>query len=327
MKTVALVGLAETTRDAVKRSKADEIWVLNWSYNYKFLDRTGIDRLFEMHKIWLFVDNDHKEYKKPKDHWKWLHKPHPFPIYMLRDIPSIPSCVNYPIDEITEDVFADRLIVVEWKGEKHVFDTHRGTYVRHKQDLYTSSFDYLMAMAIHEKVDVIEIYGFEMGSETEYHYQRDGAHYMMGVANGRGITVERQINSVLMKSKRYGYEGAQMIFRQDLERHLLNWEKERVIRLSKLNHLEGQHASLEAVFKNNQGEELGAAMEVLRSEIFEQRDRVSIAAGAFQAVKYLIQEVDLMEPELELSSPWDKADEVSVHQLQLGQEDLTPAKL
>ena len=319
MKTVALVGLAETTRDAVKRTNADEVWALNWSYNYDFLDKTGIDRLFEMHPIWLFIDNEHEEYQKPKDHWKWLHKPHPFPIYMLRDIPSIPSCTNYPIDEIVDDIFADRLIVVEWQGEKHIYDREKGKFIEHKTDLFGSSFDYLLALAIHEKVDVIELYGFEMGGDTEYKYQKDSAHFFLGVAVGRGITIKRQSNSVLMKNKRYGYEGAQMIFRQDLERHLINWEKQRVERLARLNHLEGQYASLDTVLKKERGEDLQAAMDKMLSEIRDARDYVSIAAGAFQAVKYLIQEVDLQEPELELNSPWDPDSDVSVHRLDFGE--------
>ena len=56
-------------------------------------------------------------------------------------------------------------------------------------------------------------------------------------------------------------------------------------------------------------------MEQLEFEIKEARDYVSIAAGAFQAVKYLIQEVDLQEPELELSTPWDPDSDISVHRL------------
>lgn len=315
MKSVALVGLAETTRDAVQRSNADEIWVLNWSYNYDFVKKSGFDRLFEMHPIWLFVDNDKAEFQKPKDHWEWLQQSHPFPIYMLRDVPSIPSCVNYPIDEVTEDIFGNRLIVVEWQGEKHVFDRKKGKFVEHKTDLYGSSFDYMLALAIHEKFDVIELYGFEMGGDTEYHYQKASAHYFIGFANGRDIVVKRQHNSVLLSNKRYGYEGAQMIFRQDLERHLLKWEQERINRLAKLNHLEGQYAGLQAAFKDNVGDDLQSALDQMEQEIEQARDYVSIAAGAFQAVKYLIQEVDLQEPELELRNIWGKTEEISVNQL------------
>ena len=51
MKTVALVGLAETTRGAVAQSKADEIWTLNHSYAYVHLPR--IDRYFDMHPWWI----------------------------------------------------------------------------------------------------------------------------------------------------------------------------------------------------------------------------------------------------------------------------------
>ena len=280
MHSVALIGLAKVTREGIRQSSADEFWALNWSYKYDFIPR--IDRLFEMHPVWAYAGTKKKEYKKPREHWKWLQEPHPYPIYMLHQLPSVPACVRYPIEAVTADIFGDRLI-----------------YGDEPRDYYSSSFDYMMALAIYERWDIIELYGFEMGSITEYRYQREGAAGFVMAAVARGITVKRPRNSVLLRAKRYGYEGGQMIFRQDLERFLEHYEEQRRDEMARLQNLEGQHAAFQA---NGADEE---SVSELLTKIREQRDKAAIAAGAYQAVSYMIREVDLEEPELELINPFE----------------------
>lgn len=276
MKTVALVGFAETTRGAVVNSKADEIWTLNWGYNYKFIPR--IDRLFEMHPIWAFQKSPKPEYIKPRLHWKWLHKPRAYPVYMLREFPDIPLCKAFPVQEVTEDLFGNKLM----KGGDPT-------------SFYSSSFDYMLALAIHEGFECIEIYGFEMGSVTEYRYQREGAALFIGLAMGRGIRVEIQPNSVLLRGRKYGYEGGQMIFRQDLERALHGVVKEKIEALALLQHLEGQV---------NHAVEIGSAdVEDLTQKLQAARDDALIASASEQTLVYLIREIDLEEVELELVNP------------------------
>lgn len=283
MRTVALVGLATTTREAVRKSRADEIWTMNWSYNYDFIPR--IDRLFEMHPIWTYAETGKVEYTKPKEHWTWLHLEHPFPIYMTEHRPEIPSCVRYPIETVTAGLFGERLI--------------RGTDL---SCFYSSSVDYMLALAIHERWDVIELYGIEMGSETEYRYQREGAAFFIGQAVGRGITVKRQAESVLLRAKMYGYEGGQMIFRQDLERMLAQWRRLKAERVAKVQNLEGR---LQSMAENGVGDD--EQMELA----FQLRDadrEMCIAEGAIQNLVYCIREVDLEEPEIELVNPFVTVD-------------------
>ena len=278
MRTVALAGGAAETREGIRESKADEVWTLNWSYKYDYIPR--IDRLFEMHPIWLYSNTGKPMWEKPARHWEWLNTQQAgYPIYMLDYFPGISGCVRYPIEEVSQDLFGERLV----KGQSpHV--------------LYTSSFDYMMALAIHEGFNVIETYGFEMGSITEYRYQREGAAFFVGLAIGRGITVSRPANSVLLRSKIYGYQGGQMIFRQDLEHHLASWDEQRNAELARLQHLEGQYTAIE---QKAEGEEL----EAMRIAISRQRERAVGAANAYQAVAYLIQEVDLEEPEIKIIEP------------------------
>lgn len=287
MRTVALVGLSTTTREAVRNSSADEIWTLNWAHLYDFIPR--IDRLFEMHPIWAYMRTSLPEYEKPRKQWRWLQKVHGYPIYMLKGIPEIPDCVRYPLEEVTEDIFGVRLL----RGED-------------PSSFYSSSVDYMLALAIYEKVDVIELYGIEMGSTTEYRYQREGAAFFIGVAIGRGITVKREKNSILLRSKMYGYEGGQMIFRTDLERYLQHWTKTKTEKMAVLQNLEGRLQHMQNILGDDFHNDPDAL--ALAQELSNIRDEVMIAEGACQNLTYLIREVDLEEPEFELVNPFAKVD-------------------
>ena len=52
---------------------------------------------------------------------------------------------------------------------------------------FGSTISYMLAQAIHEKVDEIALYGVDMDLEDIYHTQRPSAYYWLGVANGLGI--------------------------------------------------------------------------------------------------------------------------------------------
>ena len=281
MRSVALLGGAETTRDAVHNSTADEVWTANWSYLYDYVPR--IDRLFEMHPIWIYGNSEKPEWIKPYRHWKWLQDGEKgYPIYMMMDRPEVPSCVRYPIEDITENLFGNRLL----KGDE-------------PSDFYSSSADYMLAMAIHEGFDRIELYGIEMGSSTEYRYQREGAAYFIGVASGRGITVQRQPNSIILKGKKYGYEGGQMIFRQDLEAMFRHWSKVRRDRFAKMSNLEGRLQAMHAEGKTQE------ELQELAKKCGEARDLAAKADGWVDCLTYEIKEVDLEEVEMELTNPFE----------------------
>jgi len=275
MRRLALLGGAEETRGGVWDSKADEIWTLNWFYLYDWVPR--IDRLFEMHPIWLYADNDREEWAKPKEHWEYLHKPTDYPVYMLEGLAPrpIPSSTRYPIEAVTEYIFGNRFI--------------RG---KDPRDFYSSTFDYMMALAIYEKWDVVEVYGFEMGSLTEYRYQREGAAFFIGQAIARNIQVILPAKSVLLRARRYGYEGGQMIFRQDLERLHDKWVEKNRDAMARLQYWEGYVAA-----GGGMGDE--EAIEKLRLA----REDVLITSGGLQLLEYEIRFVDLEEPELNINNP------------------------
>jgi hypothetical protein len=275
VKTVALVGFAEATRNAVIQSKADEIWTVGWGYIYGFIPR--IDRLFEMHPIWMYEASYKPAYLVPRLHWNWLHQPRDYPVYLLKELPEIPNGIVYPLQAVTDFLFGINLM----KGGDPA-------------SFYSSSFDYMMALAIYEGFECIEIYGFEMGANTEYRYQREGASLFIGQAMGRGIQVKLQCNTALLKGRKYGYEGGQMIFRQDLEHILAKIAGDKRDATARLQHLEGQRVHA-----------LGSDMDTneLDVKIKAARDETLMFSASEQTMIYLIREIDLEEPEFALENP------------------------
>lgn len=283
MSTLALLGGAEPTRGAIVNSNAEEIWTMNWFYLYDWVPR--IDRLFEMHPIWAYGQTGKPEHAKIKDHWKWLQENKTtYPIYMLKNVPSISSCIQYPLKEVTECVFGRKLLRND-----------------NPTDFYGSTVDYMIALAIYESAtgikswDRLELYGIEMGSMTEYRYQREGSAFFIGRAM-QYMSVVLQPNSILLRSKKYGYEGSQMIFRQDLERMLEQFVQKKLEASARLQHAEGR---LSVVVETGSREEIQSA----NMDVMKARDDLMIASGAEQTVVYQIREIDLEEPELELVSP------------------------
>jgi hypothetical protein len=197
MKTVAIVGFARSSLDALKETQADEIWTMN--YGSKIIkdylpSKAGlvrperslprIDRLFEIHKEeWIRRDEipDNAEY------WEWLKGEHDFPIYMQDVHPEVPCSVRYPFEAV-----------------KALFTNLRRA---EKSEVYlTSSFSFMLALAILEKFDRIEIHGVEMATDTEFGYQKPGGEFLIGYALARGIEVILRPSCALCNARIYAYE-------------------------------------------------------------------------------------------------------------------------
>ena len=202
MRKVALVGFASSSIQTDWPEDV-EIWTINCAWRYGF-DR--ITRLFEMHKVEQLTSYIGKQVTWENEHWDWLQKIDKFPVYMLTHDDRIPASVAYPLDEILDDVFQG---------------LHRGEAM---VKYMTSSASFLLAQAIHEKVDEINLAGFEMATGSEYTYQRDGMTFLVGVAIGRGIRVNLSEKSNLMVAKIYGYEGGQTVDRALVQTHWTAYE-------------------------------------------------------------------------------------------------------
>lgn len=272
MKSVALYGFAPATREGVWQSKADEVWSIVWAYKYEL---PRLDRIIEMHPVWLQAASQKAEYVKPREHWEWMKSNTDIPLYMLIQHPEVPMCVRYPIEGVQDLVPLNR-----------------------RRKVFSSSFDYLMGLAIYEGFERIECYGFEMGSDTEYKYQREGAAYWIGYCDAKGIELILPENTALLRSKMYGYEGGSMIYRQDLERMRTTRTQQKVEAFSRLSNLEGQLQSV-LHLKGQDSVEFSELQKAWDS----QYRLCLVISGALQECEYYIKEIDLEEPSLELVDP------------------------
>lgn len=194
--SVAIIGFSSWTLPYAKASKADEIWTMNHHYMLDLENqRKGepsvfpkpITRLFELHRPEWFL---RKEDTASKAYWEWLRKPQPFPIYTQQEMNEVPASIEFPLEDVSEALLGHRLRF----GER-------------AEEYYTSSVAYMLALAIYENIPKIEIYGVEMASDTEYRWQRPGAEFWIGLAIGRGITVQLHPDSHLCNSWLYAYEA------------------------------------------------------------------------------------------------------------------------
>ena len=166
---VAFVGFSAKSNQAVKDLPADvEIWTVNhaWKFGWR------IGRLFEMHPKEHIESPRFYTPELQAKHVEFLRENHAFPVYMLQRNDDYPASVEYPI------------------GRTLALGRRR----------FSSTFCYMAALAILERVSHVEIYGFDMDDsyESEYRYQRPDALYWIGRMEGAGITVTVNENSPLI---------------------------------------------------------------------------------------------------------------------------------
>jgi hypothetical protein len=215
-KTVILFGTNTFTRHLIDWQRQDcEFWAWNEVGSLRD-DRPGywakrVDLLLQLHAspIWRNHFNlNHGRHQKLENgemsnsHYDWLQRPHEFPIYMQEHYDDVPSSVKYPFDEIVKEFLPN---------VKRDMTGNVSQVVN-----FTSSTAYAIALALYQGKEQIEIAGIEMTSDTEYHRQRAGVFFWLGIAAGRGVNVVIH-SPLLMNDKLYGYTGEVVIQKQEFE--------------------------------------------------------------------------------------------------------------
>jgi hypothetical protein len=169
---VAIMGTAPSSR--MMAPFADLTWQI-WGCspgNMGMLPRC--DLWVEIHKNLLWPENKH--YGEP--YLKWLNE-QTFPIYM-QDNEWVPRAMKFPKDELV---------------------------AKYGRFFFTSSFAWMMALAIEKGAVEIALYGVDMASRDEYILQRPGGHYFMQLATSRGIKVSTPTESDLAQPPAlYGFD-------------------------------------------------------------------------------------------------------------------------
>jgi len=117
-----------------------------------------------------------------KDHWRWLQQDHgPDKRIFMQDFdPRVPNSVRYPLEGVLE--------LVPYK------------YLR-------SSPALALALAIYLGYKDISLYGSELSSNTEYHYQAINYAFWIGFAHGHGVNLNMECWQSEFNQPIYGYEG------------------------------------------------------------------------------------------------------------------------
>jgi hypothetical protein len=226
--TVALCGFAPSSRELVPWDNPDvEIWCLNEAANFPWTKR--IDRLFQIHPRWdITRDNNANDW----NHWSWL-KYQKAPCNLCQGTGKLKvedkdiDCTANGCEDGTYVPLSNRL------GVKTIYtaDTYKDVPNSVKyplkqaikylgQKYFTSSFGYMLVLAVMMGFKRIECYGFDMGSGTEYHYQRPNAEYLVGWARGRGIDVYIPAQSPMASGPLYAYENMRTGYRQQMDMRL-----------------------------------------------------------------------------------------------------------
>ena len=186
------------------------------------------------------------------------------------------TILKYPLDEVWDDicpVLPDiNLEVFPERGMKKYF---------------TSTMDYMAALAIHESKpgDQIEFYGIELKEKTEWALQKPSMEFWIGIAKGRGIRMLIPQNSYLINAPLYGLGDAQMIAVQIPEQLRRKYMEKMDYNRNLFNHMAGQFtAKMEAG-----ADDKSAEMMELGAKIDKAKYMIGMYEGAANAMTHMIE--------------------------------------
>lgn len=163
MNVLAIIGNGRTRVYAPKLGPSLDVWMVN---NHALYAEWQCSALFEMHPDALECERYAMDYKL------WLRQEHPFPIYQHTPDPRIPAAEPYPLKQI-QKLYGRNIFV----GEREIVDH------------YSSTFPYMLALAIYRCYPRIEIYGIDLERGTEYVQHRENVFFWLGIASALNITV------------------------------------------------------------------------------------------------------------------------------------------
>lgn len=223
---LAIVGFSETSRELAPYDDPDyEIWGLNEEHAFPWMKR--FDRWFQMHPHWDYTRENNLNCP---NHYMWLQNISGTCVFCKGT--GIAPNVKDKVEKCkfcTDGVYTPNLRegVIIYMREEHdeiplsiKFPLEDATKVLAPYldyPYFTSTSAYMLALAMMMGFKEIYLYGFEMGTLTEYHYQRACMEYLIGLAHGRGIKVVVPENCGLLHGTLYSYDTMHIGYRQQLE--------------------------------------------------------------------------------------------------------------
>lgn len=208
---IAIIGTAPSSRSLAPFGDLSwKIWGCS-AGNQNMLPR--VDAWFEIHSNLLWPEHEH--FGKP--YLEWLNQ-QTFPIYM-QDNSLVPRATPYPKEDIVREF---------------------GRY------FFTSSFAWMVAMAIKQGAKEIGLWGVDMASRDEYILQRAGGHFFIQEALKRGIVVHIPKESDLAQPPAlYGFDDStnfarKMAMREkELKDRVTGMKQQRDQLIQNITYLEG----------------------------------------------------------------------------------------
>lgn len=181
MKKVAIVGSQADTRDNAPYDDISyDIWSFaDWICSAWLKRCTG---LLEIHSPRTYMNHP-----RTPEYWDMLQTiEYPVWMYPVAD-PRVPGAVEYPLDGVLS-------LVASGKQKGVAFRT------------LNCSVAYAIGLAVYLGYDVIDIYGVELNTTSEYMHQKGHFAFWSGVAAGRGIELNVNCSDGLFIQPLYGAE-------------------------------------------------------------------------------------------------------------------------
>ena len=211
--TMVVVGFAPNSRKQSPWNNPNvDLFGINEGHSFKWWKQLASNTKgwFQLHARESFMrPGNHNS----QGHAKWLTQKHPFPIILQEIQPDIPSSMAFPLQESIKQF---------------------GTY-------YRSTLAYVVTFALLAGYKKLEIYGFEMGSDSEYWGQRANACYLIGKARGMGLEVYVPPTSGILTGIRYAYSNNFVGARQDLEVNISKAQNNRALAEGQAQSLQGEY--------------------------------------------------------------------------------------
>lgn len=213
---LVIVGTANTWNKAPYKDESFDFWGLNGLHG--FTDQAGVSPRFQM---WFQIHKKERVFEQ-KQHLAWL-KSCPLPILMQDHYEEIPSSIKYPKDEIMERY----------------------------RNYFESTFSWMFTLAMEMGYEEIQVFGVHVSADSEYVLQRPNVEYLLGLAEGRGISVYVPPEADILQSRViYGYQDKKGIY-EKIDHEIAELEKRKAEVSQKKQQLAMFEAKLEGALERD----------------------------------------------------------------------------
>ncbi|RLC81731.1 MAG: hypothetical protein DRJ03_19875 [Chloroflexi bacterium] len=310
-KTVAIVGMAKSTRHLAPWNDNDvEIWVLNESHAHNYTKR--ITRIAQLHPSWDYMRaNNFNDpiYPAFLRNTPWTQEDIDR-IEHMRTYKDLPR--GFPEVKVNNKRRPEDLEIILLEEDENVvgktsifpFMEILEDYPNNKQNVryFTSSAPYLIALAIHEGFERIEIYGFEMSSQEEYAYQKPCMEFWMGVAIGKGVEIYLPTGCHLLgeTEELYGYDKLPGYTKMHAEIRKNELSRTRADAQAKVNLVQGEKKHLVDQLVVAQNKKDNAWVQKLQEQLLQIQNREVQALLELNVIHGATQEATKIHNELKM---------------------------